>query len=242
MFRKQLAPALLAATLVFLPGCASIDVAALSDMLAVEAPLDEETVASGLREASSVGTGRAVETLSAEGGFGANDLLRIPIPENLETMTNRLRTVGSGDQVDRFEDQMNTAAEQAAGLAIDVFADAIREMTIQDAFGILNGPENAATMYFRDRTAQELTSRFGPVVDDVMQQLGVVRVYEDLVTRYNAIPLVRPVEFNLESYVVSQTLDGMFSTLASEEQRIREDPVARTSALLQRVFGGRTGS
>ncbi len=72
--------------------------AALSDMLAVEAPLDEETVASGLREALSVGTGRAVETLSAEGGFGANDLLRIPIPENLETMTNRLRTVGSGDQ------------------------------------------------------------------------------------------------------------------------------------------------
>lgn len=214
-----------------------MDIAALENILSTEAPLNEETVASGLREALSVGTGRAVETLSADGGFGANELLRIPIPENLETMTNRLRTVGLGDQVDRFENQMNTAAEQAAGLALDVFAGAIREMSIGDAFGILNGPENAATLYFKDQTEQELTRRFGPVVDDVMQQLGVVRVYEDLVTRYNAIPLVRPVEFDLETYVVSQTLDGLFSTLASEEQRIREDPLARTTALLQRVFG-----
>lgn len=87
-----------------------------------------------------------------------------------------------------------------------------------------------------------MTTRFGPVVDDVMQQLGVVRVYEDLVTRYNAIPLVRPVQFDLETYVVGQTLNGMFSTLASEEQRIREDPLARTTQLLQRVFGRRSGS
>lgn len=242
MLRQLLLPVVLAATVGLLPGCASIDMAALENILSAEAPLDEETVAAGLREALSVGTGRAVETLSAEGGFGANDLLRIPIPENLETMTNRLRSIGLDEQIDRFEDQMNTAAEQAAGLAVDVFAGAIREMTIQDAFGILNGPENAATLYFQDRTEQELTARFGPVVDDVMQQLGVVRVYEDLVTRYNAIPLVRPVEFDLESYIVGRTLDGMFSTLAGEEKRIREDPLARTTQLLQRVFGRRSGS
>lgn len=242
MIRDRLLPLLLSVTLLALPGCASIDIANLEDILSMQAPLDEDTVAAGLREALNVGTGRAVETLSAEGGFGANDLLRIPIPENLETMTSRLRAVGLGDQVDRFEDQMNTAAEQAAGLAIDVFAGAIREMTIQDAFGILNGPSNAATAYFQERTTQELTTLFTPVVDDVMRQMGVVRVYEDLVTRYNAIPLVRPVEFNVQSYVVERTLDGMFSTLASEEQRIREDPLARTTKLLQRVFGRSTTS
>ncbi len=246
MTSRRLLPFVFSATLLvpllILPGCASIDMAAIDTILSAEAPLDEGTVASGLKEALSVGTGRAVETLSSDGGFGANDLLRIPIPENLETMTNRLRAVGLNDQVDQFEDQMNTAAEQAAGLALDVFAGAIREMTIQDAFGILNGPENAATLYFRDRTEEALTTRFGPVVDDVMQQLGVVRVYEDLVTRYNAIPLVRPVQFDLETYVVGQTLNGMFSTLASEEQRIREDPLARTTQLLQRVFGRRSGS
>ena len=220
-----------------LPGCASIDIADLEDMIGLQAPLDEETVAAGLREALEVGTGRAVETLSADGGFSANELLRIPIPENLETMASRLRSVGLGDQVDRFEDQMNSAAEQAAGQAIDVFAGAIREMTIQDAFSILNGPDNAATVYFRDRTETELTSRFSPVVDNVMRELGVVQVYEDLVTRYNAIPLVRPVTFNVQEYVVDRTLEGMFSTLAQEEQRIREDPIARTTRLLQRVFG-----
>jgi hypothetical protein len=222
-----------------LPGCASVNIADLSDLLNTEAPLNEETVTAGLKEALEIGTGRAVNTLSAEGGFGASDVLRIPIPENLETMASRLRSVGLGDQVDRFEDQMNSAAEQAAGLAIDVFAGAIRDMSIQDAFGILNGPQNAATMYFRDRTEVELTSRFSPVVDDVMQELGVVRVYEDLITRYNAIPLVRPVQFDVQAYVVDRTLDGMFTTLASEEQRIREDPIARTTQLLQRVFGRR---
>ena len=222
-----------------LPGCASVNIADLSDLLNTEAPLNEETVTAGLKEALEIGTGRAVNTLSAEGGFGASDVLRIPIPENLETMASRLRSVGLGDQVDRFEDQMNSAAEQAAGLAIDVFAGAIRDMSIQDAFGILNGPQNAATMYFRDRTEVELTSRFSPVVDDVMQELGVVRVYEDLINRYNAIPLVRPVQFDVQAYVVDQTLDGMFTTLASEEQRIREDPIARTTQLLQRVFGRR---
>lgn len=228
---------LLAFSLIVLPGCASVDMAAINDLIGAQAPLDEETVASGLREALEVGTGRAVETLSADGGFGANDILRIPIPDNLETMASRLRSVGLGDQVDRFEDQMNTAAEQAAGLAVDAFAGAIRQMTIQDAFGILRGPENAATLYFRERTEAELTSLFGPVVDDVMQQLGIVRAYDDLVTRYNAIPLVRPVTFDIEAYVVDRTLDGMFSTLAQEEQRIREDPMARTTRLLQRVFG-----
>lgn len=222
-----------------LPGCASVNIADLSDLLNTEAPLNEETVTAGLKEALEIGTGRAVNTLSAEGGFGASDVLRIPIPENLETMASRLRSVGLGDQVDRFEDQMNSAAEQAAGLAIDVFAGAIRDMSIQDAFGILNGPQNAATMYFRDRTEVELTSRFSPVVDDVMQELGVVRVYEDLINRYNAIPLVRPVQFDVQAYVVDRTLDGMFTTLASEEQRIREDPIARTTQLLQRVFGRR---
>lgn len=227
----------LAFILVLFPGCASVNIADLGDLLTAEAPLNEETVTAGLKEALEVGTGRAVNALSAEGGFGASDVLRIPIPENLETMASRLRSVGLGDQVDRFEDQMNTAAEQAAGLAINVFAGAIRDMSIQDAFGILNGPQNAATVYFRDRTEVALTSRFGPVVDDVMQELGVVRVYEDLVTRYNAIPLVRPVEFDIQAYVVDRTLDGMFATLADEERRIREDPIARTTQLLQRVFG-----
>ena len=194
-------------------------------------------MASGLREALDVGTGRAIATVSAEGGFAQDAVHRLVMPEQLQTMASRLRSVGLGDEVDRFEAQMNTAAEQAAGLAFDVFAGAIRDMTIQDEFSILNGPQDAATLYFRDRTQTELAIRFGPVVDNVMNELGVVRLYGDLVSRYNSIPLVRGVEFDLQAYVVSRTLDGLFQTLALEEARIRQDPVARTTRLLQRVFG-----
>ena len=209
----------------------------LGDLLDHDAALDEQTVASGLRQALDVGTRRAVETVSVDGGFADDAVRRLVIPENLETMASRLRSVGLGDQVDRFEEQMNSAAEQAAGQAFEVFAGAIRDMTIQDTFGILNGPPDAATTYFRTRTESELVGRFGPVVNGVMSELGVVRLYDDLVTRYNAIPLVRQVDFDLEAYVVGRTLDGLFQTLAGEEQRIREDPVARTTYLLQRVFG-----
>lgn len=218
-------------------GCSSVNVGALGDLLDAAAPLDEATVASGLREALDVGTGRAIATVSTEGGFAQDAVRRVVIPEQLNTMASRLRSVGLGDEVDRFEAQMNTAAEQAAGLAFDVFAGAIRDMTILDAFGILNGPQDAATVYFRDRTQTELATRFGPVVDNVMNELGVVRLYGDLVSRYNSIPLVRRVEFDLQAYVVSRTLDGLFQTLAVEEARIRQDPVARTTRLLQRVFG-----
>lgn len=222
--------------LLLAPGCASVDLSAVGDLLSQADPLDEPTVAAGLREALDVGTQRAVGTLSAEGGFGQNAALRLVIPDELNTMASRLRTVGLGDQVDRFEEQMNSAAETAASEAVGVFAGAIRQMTIQDAFGILRGPEDAATVYFRSRTEAELTSMFSPVVDRVMSELGVVRVYNDLVTRYNAIPLVQEVSYDLSGYVVDRTLDGLFQTLAEEELRIRVDPVARTTQLLQRVF------
>lgn len=218
-------------------GCGSLDTAVLGDLLGATAPLDEATVASGLREALEVGTQRAIGTVSVEGGFANDAVRRLVIPENLQTMASRLRTAGFGNEVDRFEAQMNTAAEQAAGLAFDVFAGAVRGMSIQDAFSILNGPQDAATVYFRGRTEAELITRFGPVVDNVMNELGIVRLYDDLVTRYNSIPLVRRVEFDLDAYVVDRTLEGLFQTLAQEEARIRRDPVARTTRLLQRVFG-----
>ncbi|NNF04524.1 MAG: DUF4197 domain-containing protein, partial [Rhodothermales bacterium] len=131
----------------------------------------------------------------------------------------------------------NRAAEAAAGEAFDVFAGVIRSLTIQDAFDVLNGPPDAATSLFKARASDELRERFLPVVTGSMEEVGLYRTYEDLVARYNAIPLVRPVEFDLEMYIVDETMSGLFSTLEQEEARIREDPLARTTALLQRVFG-----
>jgi len=229
---------ILVATLSF-SSCASIQKMDLDGILSGQMPLSQDTVAKGLREALSIGTQRTSSTLSEEGGFSSNALLRIALPDELNTLSSRLRTLGLGEQVDRFETQMNQAAERAAGEAFSVFADAIRSMTIQDAFSILDGPPNAATVFFRDRTSAELTSRFEPVVKSAMDQVGVYTVYSNLVDRYNTIPLVRPVELDLEAYIVDKTLAGMFSVLETEELRIREDPLARTTDLLKRVFGSR---
>ena len=219
--------------------CAQVNLQNLEDLLQGNAPLTQETVAQGLLEALTVGTQRTSATLSAEGGFSSNALLRIVLPDELKGIESRLRSIGLGAEIDRFELQMNQAAERAAGEAMDVFGSTIRSMTIQDAFAILDGPPNAATLFFKERTSLELQSRFAPVVKSAMDQVGVYAVYTELVSRYNAIPLIKPVSVDLEDYIVGQTLNGMFSVLETEEQRIRQDPIARTTELLKRVFGSK---
>jgi hypothetical protein len=203
-----------------------------------DAPLDESTVAAGLREALRVGTERAVALTSQTDGFWGNPSLRIPLPSALEPMADALRALGLGGQVDELELAMNRAAERASSQAIDVFWAAIAQMTLRDAFDILNGDDTAATEYFRARTSDTLSARFRPLVDERMQQVGVYRIYEPLQSRYAALPFVTKPALELDAYVTDRALDGLFGMLAQEERRIREDPAARSSELLRRVFGG----
>jgi hypothetical protein len=203
-----------------------------------DAPLDEPTVAAGLREALRVGTERAVALTSQIDGFWGNPSLRIPMPSALEPMADALRALGLGGQVDEFELAMNRAAERASSQAMDVFWAAIAQMTLRDAFDILNGDDTAATEYFRARTSGTLSARFRPLVDERMQQVGVYRIYESLQSRYAALPFVTEPALELDAYVTDRALDGLFGMLAQEERRIREDPAARSSELLRRVFGG----
>ncbi len=235
--RRFLSNTLLIAGALALSSCANLPLADLSNIMRGDAPLTEEKVARGLREALSIGTQRTSSSLSTDGGFSANSLLRIALPEELTTVSSRSRTLGLGGEVDKFETQMNRAAELAAGEAFDVFSSAITGMSLRDAFSILNGPPNAATAYFKQETSAELASRFEPVVQSAMEKVGVYTVYTELVSRYNAIPLVRPVNVDLEAYIVDRTLYGMFSVLEQEELKIREDPMARTTELLKSVFG-----
>jgi len=220
-------------------GCAEtggIDLSGWLGGLGGQELLTEGTVVAGLKEALEVGTSRATDTLSSRGGFGDDPLLRIPLPEELRTLGTTLRTVGLGEQVDRFEAQMNRAAEQAAGAALPVFTAAVKDMTLQDAFAILDGPEDAATRYFQDRTSDALRARFAPVVERSMEAVGVYAVYQDLVARYDAIPFTKPPAPDLERYITDRTLSGLFGRLAEEEAKIRQDPVARSTRLLERVF------
>ena len=132
---------------------------------------------------------------------------------------------------------MNLAAERAAAEAVPVFASAITSMTIADAFQILNGPDDAATSYFKERTSAELRTRFEPVAARAMEEVGLYGIYRELLARYERIPLMKPPIVDLEQYVSDRTLDALFAEVAKEEARIRQDPAARSTALLRRVFG-----
>lgn len=229
-----------------LAGCAELQNGSLGADLArtltaaPSAALDEQTVAAGLREALMVGTERTVRSTSRLDGFLANELIRIALPEELQSIAKTLRSVGLGKQVDDLEVAMNRSAERAAGEAKVVFFDALAQMTLADAFGILNGGDRAATDYFRRRTSAALARRFRPIVRQKMGEVGLYRSYEKAVRSYSALPFTskKPAP-DLEEHVTQRALSGLFVTLAEEEKRIRQDPAARTSALLRRVFAQR---
>lgn len=218
-------------------GCAELGNFDLSQVWALGAPLDQTTVASGLKQALDVGTRRTTASLSAPGGFSENPRLRIGLPGELGTLARALRQVGLGGQVDALEDSMNLAAEQAAAKAVPIFSSAITSMSIADAFEILNGPENAATSYFQERTSDALRAEFSPIAASAIKEVGLYQAYRDIVARYDAIPFSKPPALNLESYITDQTLNTLFGELAKEEALIRQNPAARSTALLRRVFG-----
>jgi hypothetical protein len=199
--------------------------------------LDAATVASGLREALRIGSRNAASQTSRRDGFFGDPRIRIPVPDPLERMASGLRSVGFGAKVDEFELAMNRAAERAAGEAAPVFLNAIQSMTIEDALEILRGGEHAATDYLRARTGDTLHARFAPIVDESMRRVGLVRVYDELLGRWRAVPLVPQPEFELREYVTREALDGLFLVLATEEEKIRTDPAARVTELLRTVFG-----
>ncbi len=242
MLRNRFRVFVLSLVLGLSAGCAELQGLDLSGILAAGAPLDQNTVASGLKQALEVGTRRTTSTLSRPGAFSGNSAIRLGLPGELGRLAQVLRGVGLSAQVDALEDSMNLAAEEAAAKAVPVFANAISQMSIADAFGILNGPEDAATTYFRDRTSAQLKAQFEPVAAGAMQQVGLYGIYQDLIGRYEQIPFTKPPSVNLESYVADQTLAALFGELAKEETKIRRDPAARSTALLRRVFGAATNA
>jgi hypothetical protein len=197
---------------------------------------DSDLVA-GLKQALEVGTTEAVARTSAVDGFLENDRIRIPLPDSLQTMASGLRTVGLGRQVDELEVSMNRAAERGASEATDVFLQGIQQMSFADAQAIFDGGDTAATEYFERTTRETLRSRFQPIVDEKMDEVGVVRTYDGLVERYAALPFTQKPTLDLRGYVTEGALDGLFTVLGEEERKIRTDPAARTTALLRQVFG-----
>jgi len=223
--------------LTMLTGVLFAGCAAILSSLETSVPPSSSTPTDGLREALRVATGRAVESLGRSDGYLGNELVRIEVPEKLRSIETALRTVGADDLVDEFVTSLNRSAEAAAPLARDVFVDSIREMTFSDAVAILRGERHEATDYFRVHAGPRIAELFRPIVDDRLESVGATRSFNQLADRAAGLPFVRRPVFDLTGYVTDEALDGLFATLAREEQRIREDPLARTTELLRKYFG-----
>ncbi|MDZ7667379.1 MAG: DUF4197 domain-containing protein [Desulfotignum sp.] len=203
---------------------------------ALGANLPNSDVIAGLKEALTVGSEHVVQQLGQTDGFYADPQIRIPLPEKLATVKSALDKVGMGSFADDLELKLNRAAEAATPRARELFLNAISQMTFEDARGILNGPEDAATQYFKKTMSPDLAKAMRPVVDDSLSEVGAVQSYDRMMGKYADLPFVPDVKANLTDHVVNKGMDGIFHYMAVEEAAIRKDPVKRTTDLLKKVF------
>ena len=221
--------------------------AAASRLAASTTALSADQAIQGLKEALAKGLQNAVSRLGQQGGFLTNLNVKIPLPEKLQKTETALRLAGQGKLADDFIATMNRAAERAVPVAASVFGDSLKQMTIADAKAILSGPNDAATQYFRKTTQADLFNRFLPIVKSATEKVGVTAAYKQMVGKVGAaqslgglLGIKTPAlleQADLDSYVTNKALDGLFKMVAEEEKSIRENPLARTTDLLRKVFG-----
>lgn len=199
--------------------------------------LSQGEMGDGLKEALRVGTEAVVSRLGKADGFYGDKAIHIPLPGQLATVQKALQAAGYSSLVDDLELRLNRAAEQATPKAKALFVDAISAMTISDAQQILNGPDDAATSYFRKAMGPGLAKEMAPVVDAALADAGAVQAYDSMMGQYKALPFMPDAKANLTDYVVEKGMDGIFHYVAKEEAAIRTNPAARTTDLLKKVFG-----
>ena len=193
-------------------------------------------VASGLKQALEMGVSSGVDLLSKDGGYFKDQAVRILLPEELQKVDKTLRSVGLGSLADQGLKVLNEAAENAVSQAKPIFLSAIRNMTFTDAMNILKGNNTAATTYLKNSTYSSLETAFAPKVQASLSEVGADKVWENIINKYNQIPLVKPVEPNLTKYVTQQAINGLFVKVGDKEKEIRTNIAARTTPLLKSVF------
>lgn len=228
--------ALLALSLTYmLSGCAELQQAA-SQLPQNGAILSNADIAAALREALDKGIDTQVSKLRQTDGFYKNQLVKIVLPEELQKVDQTLRNVGLGSLADEGIKAMNRAAEDAVKEATPIFVSAVKGITFNDARNILLGNDEAATGYLRTATTSQLYAKFNPVIKSSFSKVGADKVWSNIITQYNKVPLVKKVNPDLTDYVTNEALDGVYKMIAVEEKNIRTNINARTSALLKRVF------
>ncbi len=198
--------------------------------------LNNSTIIAGLKQALEISTTKAISLTGKTDGFLNNEAIRILLPPKIQSVGKAMRLIGEGDSVDELEVGMNRAAEHATPQAKQIFLDALKKMSFDDARRILTGGPTAATDYFRHTSSADLTTAFSPIVHSSMQRVGVIKKYDHVIKSAPGGSAIAS-EFDLDKYVVDKTLDGLFYMLGQEEIKIRRNPAAQTTDLLKEVFG-----
>lgn len=207
--------------------------------------LSERDAAGGIREALAQGVDRAVRQLGKPDGFFRDQAVKILVPEKLRKLADLARQLGAGKKVDAFELSMNRAAEKAVPLAAGILADSVRQMTLQDAIGLVRGGDTSATDFFRRTSERKLYDAFLPIVAKQTASVGVTQKYKDFSKKAGGNALAGALLGNqgngatsadLDDYVTRETIDGLFHVIAEQERQIRNNPASRTTDLLRRVF------
>lgn len=198
--------------------------------------MGNQDIAAGLKEALNNGITKEVTKLTATDGFFKNQLVKILLPTELQKVDKTLRNIGLSSLADEGLKVLNRAAEDAVKEATPIFVSAVKNMTFTDAKNILLGTDNAATTYLQNTTKTALYAKFSPVVQNSLGKVGADKVWANIITKYNAVPLTTDVNPDLTDYVTDKAMEGVFKMIAVEEKDIRTNLTARTSDLLKRVF------
>jgi len=198
----------------------------------------ESEAAQGIKEALSQGLGKAVVQLNTTDGFFKDAFYKILLPPDAKKIENTLRSIGMGSQVDKAILQINRGAEDAAGFAKGIFIDAITNMSLSDAIGLVRNGDTSATHFFRVKTTEKLIAAFTPVIKSSLDKVSATKYYGDLVNTYNNFPTtIKKINPDLTSYVTNRATEALFDLVAKEEKNIRNNFAARTTDILRKVFG-----
>lgn len=222
--------------------CETIDPALLDAVLAMGgSALTQDEAAQGIRAALSNGVLSALGIVGRSGGFLNNDLIRIPLPQKLQEVQKIMAAVGASGMLDQLQTRLNHGAEKAAPVAKSIFMDAVADLSIADAIGIVRGSNNAATQYLQSKTTPALSQLFTPIMKSSLSGTGAFSVLDDITERLQSIPfapnLTKNAKSDLINHGVKYGLSGVFTYIGKEEAAIRENPAKRSSEILRRVFG-----
>jgi len=202
--------------------------------------LTNDEVIAGLREALQLGIKNSVSLTSVTDGFLKNNEIRLPFPPDAQKVRDKALEWKLDGQVEKFETTLNRAAEEASKEALPIFADAIKNMSVQDGFAILNGGDGAATKFLKDNTSSKLVAAFSPKVKEATSRVKLTEYWNPIITKYNnAMTLTGGQKLNpdLDAYITQKAIDGLFLMVSKEENKIRKDPAAQVTELLSKVFG-----